>query len=321
MAIKIATIDISLNDAEQRGISFFEPDNKLLEPHGIIVCKNESDADLLVSDHFNELGIRRNLILRKMLKYGKQKKYLLWTNEPRYSKFFKSYWSFPGLPKLHILNIYTGLLTHNFLWGPLDIKLPLIDRVSLKNRKIVALMRYRNDQKKWSLKYQGRELDLCFLRTQIALEGHKLGVIDIYGQGWNPKIRKGVSRTNNYQQIKQNILEKYHFNLAFENTNFPYYCTEKIWDSIQGYCLPIYYGKNNTIYEDFPKKSFIDYCDFNNFYELFDYIQSISSEEFVHRMNLCINVFNESVHKRRLLGKRQSMWDITIQKIKNIMEV
>ncbi|NRB06573.1 MAG: hypothetical protein HRU34_04055 [Richelia sp.] len=76
------------------------------------------------------------------------------------------------------------------------------------------------------------------------------------------------------------ILQKYYFNLCFENTNWPNYCIEKIWDSIQGGCLPIYYGKGNRVYDDFPRNSFLDYSDFYRRDLLFDYIHDMKLDQF-----------------------------------------
>lgn len=108
---------------------------------------------------------------------------------------------------------------------------------------------------------------------------------------------------------KLEILKNYHFNLCFENTNTDYYCTEKIWDSIKAGCLPIYYGNGNKIYEDFPKNSFLDYCDFKNASDMFEYVENMDEREFRQRMNLCIKVFNEVYEKRKIHKLYQGKYD------------
>lgn len=279
-----------------------------------IVLSSVENADIVLSDHFHELGIKENRIFRHMMKYGSHKQYLVWTEEPRFSIHFKSVVRYPFLPPLHVLNPYTGIFlknedTHFFApSGSEAKKLPFLEEFDFQNRKIVALMRYRNNQREWSLKHNGKELDLCYLRTQIGLKGHALGVMDIYGQGWGDAIRKGVSRAGKFHGEKMEILSHYHFNLAFENTNFSYYCTEKIWDPICAHCLPIYYGEDNAIYDDFPRNSFLDYCEFESAEEMFAYIQAMTAAEFRERINLCIQAHNTVID--RVMAQKQVTGDV-----------
>lgn len=318
MSLKVSIENIHKEHSKQ---GFCAPEVQELFKANNIILSREEDADLLISDHFNSLGLRKNVLVRKMLRYGNTKKYLLWTDEPRFSRHFKAYADYPFLPRLNVLNLYTGLVENNFSIWPLNKKLSYLEEFEFKTRKIVALMVYRNDAKQWSLKYQGRELDLCILRTQIALEGHSKGVLDIYGQGWDPKIRKGVSRgVTNFREEKFKILNQYNFHLAFENTNFPYYCTEKIWQSIEGGCLPIYFGKGNAIYDNFPRNSFIDYCEFENASDMLNYVQKMSVQDFMTRFNLCVEAYNNAVDVQRDQGDLLPMWGITSRKIRAIME-
>ena len=128
-------------------------------------------------------------------------------------------------------------------------------------------------------------IDLYSLRSLIAREGYLQGKVDICGKGWPKEINiVEESRDGFWHQRKMEILKNYHFNLCFENTNIPYYCTEKIWQSIAGGNLPIYYGKGNRIYDDFPRNSFIDYSEFATPNELFSYVDLITLDEFRTRM-------------------------------------
>ena len=145
-------------------------------------------------------------------------------------------------------------------------------------------------------------------------------MLDVYGRDWPKHTTKGQSRGKNWRNKKQKILQNYDFNLAFENTNWPYYCTQKIWDSIQGGCLPIYYGDNNAIYQDFPEDSFLDYCQFGDAQELFMYIQLMTTQEFVKRMNLCIETFNQASKNREATGISHQNLELTVNKIRSIFE-
>lgn len=268
-----------------------------LESLGLKVCEKELDCQVFVAQRYKEL-------LPFMLRHGKRKGYLVWTHEPRYDTHFCSIIKNPfGLPDVHVMNVYTGdVYINNFtIWGfCIDQQLkPLtsLDLPGLTNRKIVALMSYVGDRRNPPIKKDNVDLDLIRLRTYIALEGHRKNKVDIYGKGWKKSLSLEDSRMGKWRNRKQEILKDYHFNLCFENTSYDYYCTEKIWDSIKGYCLPIYYGQNSRIYEIFPQDSFLDYCRFETPQALFDYIDNMSETEFISRLNLCIEVFNNFYSK------------------------
>lgn len=305
---------------------FFKASERMtLQSYGITLVSDELVADLIVAGVNpgypvlpGRFTFRRLLPL--MLKYGNAKKYLIWTDEPRYDSHFTSFVQYPFLPKVHIFNVFTGAYINNYRWLP-ALKLQPLKDFEFKHRRVVALMGYRDKRRELTLKYRGKELDLNRLRIAVALEGHALGLVDIYGQGWPEGITLGESRKGDWRQNKLDILQGYHFNLAFENTNWPYYCTEKIWDAVQAGCLPIYYGQGNAIYEDFPSDSFIDFCKFGNSSNLFSFIQSMTSQEFRRRINLCIDAFNAAVKKQEeKAGGWKELAVLTAQRIHEIIE-
>lgn len=286
------------------------------------MTEDERDCDIFVSGRLN-----RHLF-SFILKYGSKKKYLVWTNEPRFDIHYQNKVKpFMVFSDVHIMNVYTrdiyqkNYSCHSY---PINQRLELLDESnfpSFNHRRIVAIMGYRKrERKNLSLKKDGRELDLINLRQKIALEGLEIGTVDIYGRLWPQGIALEQSRGTNWQSSKLEILQKYHFNLCFENTNFDYYCTEKIWQSIQGRCLPIYYGKGNKIYEDFPKNSFLDYSNFRNPKELFLYINQITVSEFRERMNLCIEAYNTVYEKLQSYNPGKEMLLKIVDKIKKIAE-
>jgi hypothetical protein len=271
------------------------------------------DADLIIGGTFQSL-------LKNMMRFGRQKAYLLWSIEPRFSKHFQSKIRYPVLPGFHVLNVYTGSFADNYLFAPQEPLVPNFEGISeFKNDKqIVSLMTYQAGPQ-WRFLVQGIDVDLCNLRTKIALSGYAQGILDIYGKQWPEQIKvMGRSRGKGWHEKKISILHDYHFNLCFENTNWPYYCTEKIWDSIQGGCLPIYYGRGNQIYDDFPRNSFLDYCDFNDPDSLFDYIQNMTLEEFKERMMLCIETYNRAVKHKQEKRPYEKLLERTVLKIREI---
>ena len=178
-------------------------------------------------------------------------------------------------------------------------------------------MCYR-DPRSTRLIRENQNIDLHALRVAIALEGYRLGKADIYGPGWPKRIKVVENPRTGGASRKMEILKNYHFHLCFENTNTDYYCTEKIWNSIAGGCLPIYYGKGNKIYEDFPKHSFLDYSEFKAPQELFDFIDSMSIVEFRRRLNLCIEVYNGLYRRDVLKSSYEKILMNIVNKMKEI---
>jgi alpha(1,3/1,4) fucosyltransferase len=301
-----------------------QEDLDFLENEGIFLTNHLHHCDVIMTARLHRLMPFRLL-------YGSRKKYLAWTNEPRYDTTFEPInHGFLWIPEAHVMNVYTGdIYVNNYTLPFTDPQytyywkepLKFLDEMNFpdfQHKKVVAVMGYKGNRQEVSLKRYGQEIDLAYLRTQIAIAGYRIGKVDIYGKDWPDNIALEESREGNYQLRKARILENYHFNLCFENTNFDYYCTEKIWDSIQYGCLPIYYGIGNKIYEDFPKNSFIDYAEFSNPADLFKYIDSITVEEFRDRMNLCIEVFNQVHEKLKTYDRYKEFLLRIVQKFRAI---
>lgn len=271
------------------------------------------DADLIVSGTFKKL-------FAYMLRFGWSKKYLLWTLEPRFSKHFQSRISNYLLPSFHVMNVYTGNFDNNYFFVPRQSRISEFEKISqFKTKKIVSLMTFQAGSE-WTFLNDGIDLDLCNLRTQIAFEGRSREILDIYGKNWPDGISLEISRGEGWRARKLEILSQYHFNLCFENTNWPYYCTEKIWDAILGGCLPIYYGKGNRIYDDFPKKSFLDYCDFEDVDTLLNYVQAMDTDEFNIRMHRCVQAYERAIQRRRDDQPHQRLLHRTLTKIREICD-
>ncbi|MEO5581424.1 MAG: glycosyltransferase family 10 [Saprospiraceae bacterium] len=63
---------------------------------------------------------------------------------------------------------------------------------------------------------------------------------------------------------KNSFVQQYKFTLAFENSSYPGYTTEKIFQPMMVDSMPIYWG-NPWIHLDFNPKSFINVNDFHDF--------------------------------------------------------
>ncbi|WP_397303662.1 glycosyltransferase family 10 domain-containing protein [Nonlabens ulvanivorans] len=267
----------------------FNPDDiPFLNSHGITIVPNVKNADIIVSQNLKHLK-------KFLLKYSFTKKFLLWTNEPRFDTTNGQIKNmFLGLSRVHIMNVYNQQVFHSttpfnysFFRSSLDL---LPADYKLENKKVVALMSFYKGLQTENVMIHGIDVDLIKKRTEIALYGNKINAIDVYGKGWPDGISLEDSREGDWSTRKRDLLNPYHFNLAFENTSALNYITEKIWDSIENYCLPIYYG-DNGIYDLFPQDSFIDYSQINNPKTLFEIIENMSDQEYMTRLNKCIEVY------------------------------
>ena len=144
-------------------------------------------------------------------------------------------------------------------------------------------------------------IDLNSKRQDIAQCAYDKGVGDVVGRGWNEisGIKKSGfdSGNENWWDSKLEILKGYRFNVALENTLWKYYVSEKIWHSIKAGCLPIYWGQGSSIYDTFPKDSFVDASEFSDFNDLIDFTVNMSYESWRERMEKCIKVYNDSLMK------------------------
>ena len=146
----------------------------------------------------------------------------------------------------------------------------------------------------------GVDRDLEATRCNYALALHRAGICDIYGSGWPAGVSQEDSRALvNWWTRKLEILPQYRYSLCLENTAMNYYCTEKIWHAIQAGTLPIYWGGNTTIFDIFPKGSFIDITNFSGSDQLIELLKTMSEDEYVRRMNLCRATFDACIAVRR----------------------
>jgi hypothetical protein len=64
-------------------------------------------------------------------------------------------------------------------------------------------------------------------------------------------------------RAKNEFLNKYKFNLCFENGSYPGYCTEKLFEALYANTIPIYWG-SPTAALDFNPKAFLNWHDYRD---------------------------------------------------------
>lgn len=111
---------------------------------------------------------------------------------------------------------------------------------------------------------------------------------DFYGPGW-----LAYATYRGTIKEKAPVLEKYRFNLAYENImGINGYVTEKIFDSFYGGSVPVYWGASNIEYY-VPKDCFVDRRAFGSNEELYQFLKNMSEQEHTDYLNN-IRAFLES---------------------------
>ncbi len=105
------------------------------------------------------------------------------------------------------------------------------------------------------------------------------GELDIYGRYWikrHYRDFRGSIPGYHTGDDKISTLKKYRFCICFENTKgLRGYITEKIFGCFTAGCVPIYWGADN-VETYIPKECFIDYRDFKDREELYQFIKTMS---------------------------------------------
>jgi alpha(1,3/1,4) fucosyltransferase len=276
---------------------------RFLAGQGVLITESARDADVLVSSRLKDL-------LPHRIRHGKRKGYLVWCQEPRWDttitpRIEPTLW----LPSVTILNVYAGgvYLDNATIWEHcIDRELPMLevsDRDYFESRpaRAAAIMGYVKADT--TLRIGGRDIDLIARRQQIALLGHTRGLVDLYGRSWPMPVLSDKGE-GHWRERKHRTLLRYRFNICMENTVWPGYCTEKIWDSVRARCLPIYWGEGTNIYDDFPHDSFVDASRFESDEQIWNHVSSMDETEFSRRLNACSTVFNKLRHEHLAGAKR-----------------
>lgn len=111
----------------------------------------------------------------------------------------------------------------------------------------------------------------------------------LYGYGWDQPVHRAgratqtaVRRANRGEiapglRAKRAVLSRYRFAICYENTVFPGYLTEKLFDCLLAGCIPVYWG-DPAVAEQVPSGCYIDCRQFSNLAELDRYLQQLGPE-------------------------------------------
>jgi hypothetical protein len=178
-------------------------------------------------------------------------------------------------------------------------KLPKIIKKNIKHKKKLCTLIAGNKKISHPLELYSKRVEA--IRWFEKNHPHEF---DLYGVGWDeftftgPKIIRALNKIKLFKKIfypkfpsykgkvehKKLTLENYRFSICYENArDIPGYITEKIFDCFFAGCIPVYWGANN-ITDHIPKGCFIDKRDFLNYEALYDYLASMSDDEYLERL-------------------------------------
>tara|TARA_B110000902_G_scaffold41192_1_gene44477 strand:- start:3089 stop:4018 length:930 start_codon:yes stop_codon:yes gene_type:complete len=92
---------------------------------------------------------------------------------------------------------------------------------------------------------------------------------------------------------KREFIQKHLFNIAFENSSYPGYTTEKIAEPWVEGCIPIYWG-DPMVTLDINPNCFINVHDFKSFDDAINYIQEVDNSEALQRQYLSAPFFRNN---------------------------
>jgi hypothetical protein len=248
----------------------------------INIVKNYKNADIII-------GFTENLIKKFISRHHtlRNKKYVLFSNSTKDKITFKN----KDIYVYNTENVFYTNIFHNFINNKIDLLEEVNDDF---NRKILILGNYEKNNN-----------NLGTVLSNIAIYGYKVNMVSIYGENWP----KGIVKDN---KTALQSMKEHNFCLSFEKKYEKYNVSSLFWQSIQNYCIPVYYG-SESLYEIFPKNSFIDINDYKSHKDLFHFIKSIPDYEFISRLNKCIEIVNHYVDSDIYKSRNN-------QRINNIMK-
>ncbi|MGI6589579.1 MAG: glycosyltransferase family 10 domain-containing protein [Candidatus Iainarchaeum sp.] len=108
---------------------------------------------------------------------------------------------------------------------------------------------------------------------------------------------------SNWRENVINYQKQFKFSIAFENSSYPGYTTEKIYHPMLANSIPIYWG-NPEIKKDFNTKSFVNWHDYNNNKKVVDVIIDLDTNNKKYTKMLSQPWFNKNKPNKWCNNKR-----------------
>ena len=138
---------------------------------------------------------------------------------------------------------------------------------------------------------RARSREQYSLRIQAMAELSKMGIVDLYGMGWNrwwSRSAMWLPYWRNYRALmsiykgkcasKFEVLQNYEFCLCFENMSMKGYITEKIFDCLYAGTIPLYMGAPD-IFEYVSSDAFVDCRKYSTWKEMWEDVAMMPAEK------------------------------------------
>lgn len=203
-------------------------------------------------------------------------------------------------------------LTFDFLNHPRHLRLPLyaaiygLEPENLLSNKLKNIEQFL-DQKK----------EFC---AMVVSQANAQKRIDFYHKlSKYKKVHSGGKVLNNVGgPVKNKIqfISEFKFTFAFENSSYPGYVTEKIYEPMFVNSIPIYWG-SPLVHRDFNTKSFVNYHNYGNDEEVIDRIIELDQDKYkmsdlLNESWFTNNKLNEFCDKEILLSFFDNIFNQTI---------
>ena len=106
---------------------------------------------------------------------------------------------------------------------------------------------------------------------------------------------------------KVKFMSNYRFNLCFENSSYPGYCTEKLFEALCAKTVPIYWG-SSTAGLDFNPAAFLNRYDFANDQDFVNFIIEVDNNEHLYNHYYLQPMFRDEEMLRNLNIDRFLNW-------------
>jgi hypothetical protein len=102
----------------------------------------------------------------------------------------------------------------------------------------------------------------------------------------------GKTRNNIGYLVKEKLafFRQYKFSMAFENSQYPGYATEKLMHALVAGTVPIYWG-NSAMQEDFNPAAFINCHDYDSFEAVIERVKEVDRDDALYRSYLAAPFF------------------------------
>lgn len=281
----------------------------LFKKEGFVFTNDLGCADVIISTSLAEL---------KNCSRNRNAKKIFWTNEARWSSNTEGFIEGEN-GKIDVMNCYTGNVyvdIFHYAWVCNYKKVEYLANSEYREREDISprlsYFMASNHGSGGPFIVNDQDIDLYRYRDELALHGFKLGLTDIYGQGWPEGVAIEESRAGkdwvSWEARKLEIGEKYFFSICIENTNYKNLVTEKWWHSIIAKTIPVYYVGRTGIDEFFSPDLYIDSGSVLGLDDLYEKMKDLKKDEYVDRVNAIIDVYNKLIpNPENLAASRKAM--------------